>query len=49
MTASSSGLGTVGRGCLGPMGASMAWSRLRHLCTVVGLMPWRLARAPTPP
>jgi len=41
--ASSSGLSTVEAG-FGPIGASATVARLRHLATVLGLMPWRRAR-----
>jgi hypothetical protein len=30
---------TVERGCLGPIRSSATVVRLRHFCTVVGLMP----------
>src|SRR5262249_37404646 len=42
--ASSSIDSTVELGCFGPVGRSAAKLRLRHLATVFGLMPWRLAR-----
>src|SRR5205823_440475 len=32
-------------GCFGPVGRSATKLRLRHLATVFGLMPWRLASA----
>ena len=34
---------TVEAGCLGPVGRSATELRFRHLFTVFGLMPWRLA------
>jgi hypothetical protein len=39
MMASSSGLSTVERGSEGPIGRSAVEARLRHFCTVVGLIP----------
>src|SRR5947207_11761857 len=42
--ASSSIDSTVELGCFGPVGRSATKLRLRHLATVFGLMPWRLAR-----
>ena len=39
ITAFSAGLRTVDRGSLGPIGASVVVSRLRHFWIVVGLTP----------
>jgi hypothetical protein len=43
--ASSSSDSTVELGCFGPVGRSAMELRFRHLATVFGLMPWRLASA----
>jgi hypothetical protein len=45
--ASCSRLRTVDLGSDGPIGLSAVVSRLRHFCTVVGLIPYRFARALT--
>ena len=47
MIASSSAVSTVERGSVGPILASAVVVRWRHFCTVVGLMPNRLASALT--
>jgi len=43
--ASCSGVGTVERGSVGPIGRSATVSRWRHSRTVVGLIPYRRASA----
>ena len=45
MMASSSSERDVDPGSLGPVGKSTVEMRLRHLATVLGLIPWRLASA----
>jgi hypothetical protein len=47
MIASSSAVSIVECATFGPMRASAADPRLRHFCTVVGLMPQRRASALT--
>jgi hypothetical protein len=47
MTASSSTVSTVERIAFGPIRSSAVVGRLRHFCTVVGLIPKRLAAALT--